>query len=89
MSEDKVVSPEAFSERVLLRSKATNETILESLAAVVEDLDLEEESVKKMITPPLLSRLEAECADNRLIKSIGKSKKLISFINGANHENQR
>lgn len=81
MHEDKVVSPEAFSERVLLRSKNNSESILESLAAVVEDLDLEEESIKKLITAPLLSRLEAECSDNRLIKNIRKSKKLTS-LNG-------
>ncbi len=79
MPEDKVISPEMFSERVLIRSRSTNESILESLAAVVEDLDLEEEYIKKLITAPLLSRLEAECADNRLIKNIRKSKRLTSM----------
>lgn len=79
MPEDKVMTAEAFSERVLLRSLTANESILESLAAVVQDLDLEEESIKKLITPPLYSRLEAECADNRLIKNFKRSKKLDMF----------
>lgn len=81
MSEDKLITPDAFSEMVLLRSKATKESILETLATVVSELDLEAESIKKLITPPLYSRLEAECADNRLIKNFKKSKKLF-FLSG-------
>lgn len=80
MSDDKLITPELFSERVLLRSQETKESILESLAALTQELDLEEEVVKKLITPPLHSRLEAECQDNRLLKTRRRSTKLTMII---------
>ena len=81
MSDEKqpalVMTPELFSEIVLLRAAQTKDTILETLAAVCEENDIDETKVKKMITAPLLSRLTAECSDARLIKDVLKSKKLI------------
>lgn len=81
MSDEKqpalVMTPELFSEIVLLRATQTKDTILETLAAVCEENDIDETKVKKMITAPLLSRLTAECSDARLIKDVLKSKKLV------------
>ncbi|MDF4164655.1 late promoter transcription accessory protein [Escherichia coli] len=81
MSDEKqpalVMTPELFSEIVLLRAAQTKDTILETLAAVCEENDIDETKVKKMITAPLLSRLTAECSDARLIKDALKSKKLV------------
>ncbi|UHS65690.1 late-transcription coactivator [Escherichia phage vB_EcoM-RPN242] len=81
MSEEKqpalVMTPELFSEIVLLRAAQTKDSILETLAAVCEENDIDETKVKKMITAPLLSRLTAECSDARLIKDALKSKKLV------------
>lgn len=72
-----VLTPESFSETVLLRASRTKDTILETLAAVCEENDIDETKVRKMITAPLLSRLTAECSDARLIKDALKSKKLV------------
>lgn len=72
-----VLTPESFSETVLLRASRTKDTILETLAAVCEENDIDESKVRKMITAPLLSRLTAECSDARLIKDALKSKKLV------------
>lgn len=81
MSDEKqpvlVMTPELFSEIVLLRAAQTKDSILETLAAVCEENDVDETKVKKMITAPLLSRLTAECSDARLIKDALKSKKLV------------
>lgn len=81
MSDEKlpaqVLTPESFSETVLLRASRTKDTILETLAAVCEENDIDETKVRKMITAPLLSRLTAECSDARLIKDALKSKKLV------------
>lgn len=81
MSDEKqpalVMTPELFSEIVLLRAARTKDSILETLAAVCEENDIDETKVKKMITAPLLSRLTAECSDARLIKDALKSKKLV------------
>ncbi|HIC4115665.1 late promoter transcription accessory protein [Escherichia coli] len=81
MSDEKqpalVMTPELFSEIVLLRAAQTKDSILETLAAVCEENDIDETKVKKMITAPLLSRLTAECSDARLIKDALKSKKLV------------
>lgn len=73
----KLVTPESFSEAVLVRAMEMKETLLESLSFVVDDLDIDEDTVKKMVTPPLYSRLEAECNDSRLLKDKPRSKKLI------------
>lgn len=72
-----VLTPESFSETVLLRASRTKDTILETLVAVCEENDIDETKVRKMITAPLLSRLTAECSDARLIKDALKSKKLV------------
>lgn len=81
MSDEKqpalVMTPELFSEIVLLRATQTKDSILETLAVVCEENDIDETKVKKMITAPLLSRLTAECSDARLIKDVLKSKKLV------------
>ncbi|QVW27131.1 late promoter transcription accessory protein [Escherichia phage vB_EcoM-ZQ1] len=81
MSDEKqpalVMTPELFSEIVLLRAAQTKDSILETLASVCEENDIDETKVKKMITAPLLSRLTAECSDARLIKDALKSKKLV------------
>lgn len=81
MSDEKqpalVMTPELFSEIVLLRAAQTKDSILETMAAVCEENDIDETKVKKMITAPLLSRLTAECSDARLIKDALKSKKLV------------
>lgn len=81
MSDEKqpalVMTPELFSEIVLLRAAQTKDSILETLAVVCEENDIDETKVKKMITAPLLSRLTAECSDARLIKDALKSKKLV------------
>lgn len=81
MSDEKqpalVMTPELFSEIVLLRAAQTKDSILETLTAVCEENDIDETKVKKMITAPLLSRLTAECSDARLIKDALKSKKLV------------
>lgn len=81
MSDEKqpalVMTPELFSEIVLLRAAQTKDSILENLAAVCEENDIDETKVNKMITAPLLSRLTAECSDARLIKDALKSKKLV------------
>lgn len=71
-----VLNPDSFSEMVLLRAQETKETILETMAVVCEEYDIEESKVRKLITAPLLSRLTAECADARLLKGELKSKKL-------------
>ena len=59
MSDEKqpalVMTPELFSEIVLLRAAQTKDSILETLAAVCEENDIDETKVKKMITAPLLS----------------------------------
>lgn len=75
--QNKLITPETFSESVLIRSFEKKESILESLTFIVEELDIDEDAVKKMVTPPLLSRLEAECHDHRLLKNRPRSKKLI------------
>lgn len=72
-----LLSPDTFSEAVILRAESTGETILESLTVVCEEYDIDETRVRKMITPPLLSRLTAECESARLLKEITKSRKLI------------
>lgn len=81
MSDEKspaqVLTADSFSEAVLLRAARTKESILETLAIVCEEHDIDETKVRKMITAPLLSRLTAECSDARLIKDTLKSKKLI------------
>lgn len=81
MSDEKplaqVLTPDSFSEMVLLRASGSQETILEALTAVCEANDIDETKVRKMITAPLLSRLTAECSDARLLKGGLKSKKLV------------
>lgn len=78
MSEQqKLITPESFSEAVMIRAMNHKETLLESMAHVVEELDIDEDNVRKMVTPPLFSRLEAECNDSRLLKDKPRSKKLI------------
>lgn len=72
-----MVTPDVFSERVLMRSVQTQETILESMTALCDELDIDEVRVKKMLTPPLLSRLTAECQDAGLLKDKIRSKKLV------------
>ncbi len=72
-----LLTPESFSEMVLVQAERTGESILETMAAVCEEYDIDEIRVKKMMTAPLLSRLTAECADARLLKGSIKSKKLI------------
>lgn len=72
-----LMTPDSFSEMVLLQAERTGESILETMAAVCEEYDIDEIRVKKMMTAPLLSRLTAECADARLLKGSIKSKKLI------------
>lgn len=72
-----LLTPDSFSEMVLLKAQNTKETILETLAALCEEYDIDEVRVKKMITAPLLSRLTAECSDARLLKGSIKSKKLV------------
>ncbi|AER70187.1 late promoter transcription accessory protein [Salmonella phage SPHG3] len=72
-----VLTPDSFSELVLMRASQRKESILETMASVCEEYDIEEAKVKKLITPPLLSRLTAECSDARLLKGELKSKKLI------------
>ena len=72
-----VLTADTFSELVLLRAASTKDSILETLAIVCEENEIDETRVKKMITPPLLSRLTAECSDARLIKDALKSKKLV------------
>lgn len=71
-----VLTPESFSEMVLLKATQTKESLLETMATVCEEYDIEEAKVRKMITAPLLSRLTAECSDARLLKGDLKSKKL-------------
>ena len=75
-----VLTPDSFSEMVLLRAAGSKETLLETLAIVCEEHDICESKVKKMITAPLLSRLTAECSDARLIKGVLKSKKLVTGV---------
>lgn len=80
MFEEKIlITPEIFSERVLIRSQEHKESILESLTVITEQLDLEEDVVKKLVTAPLYSRLEAECSDSRLLKIRNRSKKLTNI----------
>ncbi|AYP28403.1 putative later promoter transcription factor [Serratia phage vB_SmaA_3M] len=76
-SPQKLITPESFSEAVMVRAMDKKETLLESMAHVVEELDIDEASIKKMVTAPLYSRLEAECNDSRLLKDKPRSKKLI------------
>lgn len=72
-----VLTPDSFSEMVLLRAEETRGSLLETMALVCEEYDIEEEKIKKLISAPLLSRLTAECSDARLLKGELKSKKLI------------
>ncbi|AUG87860.1 late promoter transcriptional regulator [Klebsiella phage vB_KpnM_KpS110] len=72
-----VLTPDSFSEMVLMRAQTTRESLLETMASVCEEYDIEESKIRKMITPPLLSRLTAECADARLLKGELKSKKIL------------
>lgn len=72
-----VLTADTFSEMVLLRAASSKDSILETLAAVCEENEIDETKVKKMITAPLLSRLTAECSDARLLKGGVKSKKLV------------
>ncbi|WPJ72155.1 hypothetical protein DEEACLCL_00138 [Salmonella phage CRW-SP2] len=71
-----LLTPESFSEMVLIQAEKRGESILETMTSVCEEYDIDEVRVKKMITAPLLSRLTAECADARLLKGSIKSKKI-------------
>lgn len=73
----KIIEPEYFSTLVLNRAYDTAQTLLETLVLVTEELDIDEDKVKRLITAPLMSRLEAECADSKLLKVRCRSKKLI------------
>lgn len=72
-----VLTPDSFSEMVMLRAEESRVSLLETMALVCEEYDIEEAKVRKLISPPLLSRLTAECSDARLLKGELKSKKLI------------
>lgn len=71
-----LLTPESFSEMVLIQAEVKGESILETMASICEEYDIDEQRAKKMITAPLLSRLTAECADARLLKGSIKSKKI-------------
>ncbi len=75
--EVEVITSDVFSEHVLHTSNQLGITILESIGLAVEKFNIEEESVKRLLTEYLLSRLTAECADARLLKGVKRSVKIV------------
>ena len=71
MIETKILTKKKFSEMVEKRViKSNDTTYLEACLAICEELEYPPEDVGKLISPSLYSKLEAEAARVRLIKTM-------------------
>lgn len=73
MTQDEMTSPfmvaEKFSIEVEKRALSNKSTLLEALAEVAEEMDIDQDDIKSYLSPTLLQKLEAECSRAGLFKT--------------------
>lgn len=84
MTEQELDSPfmsaEKFSVEVEKRALSNKSSLLEALAEVAEEFDIDQDDVRSYMSVTLLQKLEAECSKNGLFK-IKDETDLNTFLN--------
>ena len=64
----RLTKPERFSQRVLDEAEATDCTLIETIARICDESDIDPQLVPKLVTAELKDRLEVEARSLNLIK---------------------
>jgi hypothetical protein len=67
---------EIFSNKVLKRVQATNLSFMECILELSDEMGIDPSTAGKLLTKPIVERIELEAKDLHLIKIKKKSKKL-------------
>lgn len=76
----KVITKDEFTDMVISMVKSDEVTYIEATSSLIEELNIDIEDAKSLISRPLLAKLEAEASIMNLLKVKHKTKRFFNPI---------